>query len=127
LPKIFGLAAAFGEHFWWDQLCDKQRKQEQIVKKTKDGNEPPQGKPCGIENFTLKSLHIRGNKSHTHPVLNRRGLRPKVCKKFGSKVIEKRREAKLQGAEWHDDVFMDILHADFYGGCGQGEAAQESC
>jgi len=47
-------------------------------------NEAPQGKPCGIEDFTLKSLHMRGNKSPAPPVLtaprgavlNRRGLRP---------------------------------------------------
>jgi len=44
--------------------------------------------------------------------------------KIGFKVIGRRREAKLQDGEWHDDVFMDILRADF---CGQGEADAHAC
>jgi hypothetical protein len=31
-------------------------------------NEEPQGKPCGIEDFSLKSLRMRGNKSPAPPV-----------------------------------------------------------
>jgi hypothetical protein len=30
-------------------------------------NEPPQGKPCGIEDLTLQSSRIRGNKSPAPP------------------------------------------------------------
>jgi hypothetical protein len=30
-------------------------------------DEPPQGKPCGIEDFSLKSLRMRGNKSPAPP------------------------------------------------------------
>jgi len=30
-------------------------------------NEPPQGKPCGIEDLTLKSFRMRGNKSPAPP------------------------------------------------------------
>jgi transposase-like protein len=34
----------------------------------KKENEEPQGKPCGIEDFSLKSLRMRGNKSPAPPV-----------------------------------------------------------
>jgi hypothetical protein len=33
-----------------------------------DENEEPQGKPCGIEDFSLKSLRMWGNKSPAPPV-----------------------------------------------------------
>ena len=50
-------------------------------------NEPPQGKPCGIEDLSLKSLRMRGNKSPvpTAPrgaVLNRKRATPLINQKF---------------------------------------------
>jgi len=38
----------------------------------------------------------------------------KSYEKIGFRVIGRRREALLRGAERHDKVFMDILRADFY-------------
>jgi hypothetical protein len=42
-------------------------------------NEQPQGKPCGIEDFSLKSSRMRGNVSPAPPAMKRpkgRGIKP---------------------------------------------------
>ena len=75
------------------------------------------GKGYGTEalsllmDFGFKTLNLH---SIWLMVYSFNGRAIRAYEKIGFRVVGRRREAKLRGGEWHDNIYMDILRGDFY-------------